>query len=231
MREPRSERPAHTGPTLETPPKPPKVPGGSALRALNFFMADMQAGVGPFLGVWLLAHGWKSGGIGSVMTLGGVAGVLVTTPAGAWVDASRNKRWLVVIPGACTVLASAVILVSQSFWPVALSQVATALAGAAIVPAVTGITLGMYRQAGFNRALGVNQAYNHAGNAAGAALSGLLGWKLGLPAVFWLAVLFGIASIVAVLRIPRASIDDTAARGQHAAREGAATGAVSGLSV
>ena len=64
-------------------------------KAVNFLMADMQAGIGPFLGVWLLAHGWESGWIGSVMTLGGVAGVLMTTPAGAWVDASRHKRWLV----------------------------------------------------------------------------------------------------------------------------------------
>jgi hypothetical protein len=31
------------------------------LEALNFFMADMQAGIGPFLGVFLLAHGWRSG--------------------------------------------------------------------------------------------------------------------------------------------------------------------------
>ena len=34
------------------------------LQALNFFMADMQAGIGPFLGVFLLAHGWQSGSIG-----------------------------------------------------------------------------------------------------------------------------------------------------------------------
>ena len=47
--------------------------GRRALQTLNFFMADMQAGVGPFLGVFLLAHGWQSGWIGSVMTLGGVA--------------------------------------------------------------------------------------------------------------------------------------------------------------
>src|SRR6201992_1701452 len=87
-----------------------RVPGRRALQALNFFMADMQAGVGPFLGVFLLAHGWQSGWIGSVMTLGAVAGVLMTAPAGAWVDASRHKRWLVVIPGICTVLASTVIL-------------------------------------------------------------------------------------------------------------------------
>src|ERR1700761_5078618 len=108
------------------------VHGQRALQALSFFMADMQAGVGPFLGVFLLAHGWRSGWSGSVMTLGGVAGVLMTAPAGAWVDASRHKRWLVVIPGMSTVLASAVILVSQSFWPVTLSQIATAVAGAAI---------------------------------------------------------------------------------------------------
>ena len=31
------------------------------LESLNFFMADMQAGIGPFLGVFLLAHGWQSG--------------------------------------------------------------------------------------------------------------------------------------------------------------------------
>ena len=39
-----------------------------ALQSLNFFMADMQAGIGPFLGVFLLAHGWESGLIGTVMT-------------------------------------------------------------------------------------------------------------------------------------------------------------------
>jgi MFS family permease len=204
------------------------VPGRNALQWLNFYMADMQAGIGPFLGVWLLAHGWKSGWIGSVMTLGGVAGVLITTPAGAWVDGSRHKRWLVVIPGVCTVLASAIVLLWQSFWLVSISQVATAVAGAAIGPAVTGITLGMVRQSGFNRQLGINQAFNHAGNAVGAGLSGFLGWEYGLPAVFWLAVAFAVASIVAVLRIPTAAIDDRAARGL---REAGADSRASGLSV
>lgn len=208
---------------------PSALQGRRALQALNFFMADMQAGIGPFLGVWLLAHGWQSGWIGSVMTLGGVAGVLMATPAGAWVDSTHRKRRFVVLPGTCTVLASAVILQSQSFWPVALSQIATAVAGAAIGPAVAGITLGMFRQAGFNRQLGINQAYNHAGNAVGAGLSGLLGWKFGLPAVFWLAVAFGIASIVSVLRIPRSAIDDRAARGMR--ESSPAEERASGLSV
>lgn len=189
------------------------VKGRRALEALNFFMADMQAGIGPFLGVFLLAHGWQSGWIGTVMTVGGVAGMLMTTPAGALVDATRRKRAYVIIPGICTVLASGIVLVSQHFWLVTFSQVASAIAGAAIVPAVTGITLGMVGQRGFNRQNGRNQAFNHAGNMVGAALSGYLGWQFGFVAVFLLAALFGVISIVCVMTIPKDSIDDDVARG------------------
>ena len=34
------------------------------LEGLNFFMADVQAGVGPFLGVFLQAQGWRPDAIG-----------------------------------------------------------------------------------------------------------------------------------------------------------------------
>jgi hypothetical protein len=39
-----------------------------ALEALNFFVADAQAGIGPFLGVFLQARGWGTDMIGTVMT-------------------------------------------------------------------------------------------------------------------------------------------------------------------
>jgi len=184
-----------------------------ALQSLNFFMADMQAGIGPFLGIFLLAHGWKSGPIGAVMTIGGVAGMIMTAPAGALIDATRRKRLYVIIPGISTILASALILLSQNFWLISISQVATAIAGSAIGPAVIGITLGIVRQAGFNRQNGHNQAFNHAGNVAGAALSGYLGMRFGMPAIFCLAAIFGVLSIISVLQIPARSIDDKAARG------------------
>jgi len=184
-----------------------------ALQSLNFFMADMQAGIGPFLGIFLLAHGWKSGPIGSVMTIGGVAGMLMTAPAGALIDATKRKRLYVIIPGICTISASALILLSQNFWVVSISQVATAIAGSAIGPAVIGITLGIVRQSGFNRQNGHNQAWNHAGNVAGAALSGYLGLKFGMPAIFCLSAVFGVLSIISVLQIPAKSIDDKEARG------------------
>ena len=199
------------------------------LLSLNFFMADMQSGIGPFLGVFLLAHGWESGLIGTVMTVGGVAGMLMTTPAGALVDATRHKKLCIIMPGICTVIASGIVLLTQSFWLVTLSQVATAIAGAAIGPAVSGITLGIVRQAGFNRQNGHNQAFNHAGNMVGAGLSGLLGWMFGFPAVLLLAALFGVLSIVSVLMIPSAAIDHDEARGLN--KSGDDNGKVGGITV
>lgn len=183
------------------------------LQALNFCMADMQAGIGPFLGVFLQQRGWQTGPIGSVMTLGGVAGMVMTVPAGAFIDHTDKKRWVVVITGICTVLASFLILWSQAGIVVGISQVATAIAGAAIGPAVTGMTLGVVRQKGFNAQNGRNQAWNHAGNMVGAGLSGYLGWKFGMPAIFFLAAAFGVLAIISVLSIPERAIDHQAARG------------------
>lgn len=207
----------------------PAASGIVPLLVLNFFIADMQAGIGPFLGVFLLTHHLKSGLIGSVMTIGGVAGMLVTAPAGALIDITKHKRAYVAVAGIFTVLASTLLLVSQSYWIVGASQIATAIAGAAIGPAVTGITLGIVRQFGFPKQNGQNQAFNHAGNVVGAGLSGLLGWKFGLPAIVWLAAVFGVLSIISVWMIPGLAIDDDAARGMR--EDGKGPGHPSGLQI
>ncbi|WP_144138309.1 MFS transporter [Paraburkholderia sp. BCC1884] len=189
-----------------------------ALEALNFFMADVQAGIGPFLGVFLQARGWNTDAIGTVMTIGGIAGVLATSPAGALVDATRHKRGLIVVAGIMTVLASCLVWISQHYWAVAASQVATAITGAALGPAMAGITLGMVRQRGFDHQFGRNQVANHAGNVLAAALSGWLGWRFGLGAVFALSAAFGGLSVICVLMIRRDAIDDDIARGLSADR-------------
>jgi MFS family permease len=184
-----------------------------ALEGLNFFMADVQAGIGPFLGVFLQAQGWHPAAIGTVMTLGGIAGMFATSPAGALVDATRHKRGIIVIAGVMTTLASLALWVSHSFWMVATSQIFTAVTGAALGPAVAGMTLGIVREQGFDRQFGRNQVANHAGNVVGAALSGWLGWRYGFGAVFVLAGVFGVMTVVSTLLIPRDSIDHDSARG------------------
>jgi hypothetical protein len=45
------------------------------LPAGNFFMADMQSGIGPFVGVFLAQRGWDNGLIGTVLTIGNIAGI------------------------------------------------------------------------------------------------------------------------------------------------------------
>jgi MFS family permease len=177
------------------------------LLAVNFFMADMQSGIGPFVGVFLLERGWASGMIGTAMAMGNIAGMLIATPVGGFIDTSRHKRAWIIVPGIAVVAASSIILLWQNFWAVAASQIATSIAGAAIVPAVTGITLGIVGQRGFNRQNGRNQAFNHAGNMVGAAASGLLGWQLGYFAVFALAALFGAITVACVLLIPSDAIN------------------------
>lgn len=184
-----------------------------ALEGLSFFMADVQAGIGPFLGVFLQENGWQPQAIGTVMTLGGIAGMLATSPAGALVDATHHKRGLIVVAGVMTTLASLVLWFSHTYWMVAASQIFTAVTGAALGPAVAGMTLGMVRETGFDRQFGRNQVANHLGNVVGAALSGWLGWRYGFGAVFALAGVFGVLTVISTLLIRRDAIDHDSARG------------------
>ncbi|QWT21587.1 MFS transporter [Bacillus sp. NP157] len=194
----------------------PLVRGHRSLEALNFFVADVQAGIGPFLGVFLQSIGWRTGAIGTVMTIGGVAGLLVTAPAGAVIDATRHKRLAIVVSCICTVIASCVVWYAHSFSMVVLSQVATAVAGALLGPAIAGMTLGMTRARGFTHQFGRNQVANHAGNVVGASVSGYIGWKFGFGGVFLVAAVFGVLAVVSVLLIPGDAIDHRAARGLEA---------------
>ena len=91
------------------------------------------------------------------------------------------------------------------------------------------MALGSVRQAGFNRQNGHKQALNEAGNMVGAGLSGLLGWQFGFTAVFLLAALFGVLSIISALMIPTAAIDDDAARGLDKTKDD--SGKVGGIAV
>ena len=65
---------------------------------LNFFLADVKDGLGPFLAIFLMSsQHWDAGRIGVVLTIAGVATVLARGPGGALVDAVRWKRTLIAI--------------------------------------------------------------------------------------------------------------------------------------
>jgi sugar phosphate permease len=65
------------------------------LDALNFFLADVRDGLGPYLAIYLLTkQKWNEASIGVVMSIAGLAGIAAQTPAGALIDASKAKRGL-----------------------------------------------------------------------------------------------------------------------------------------
>ena len=184
-----------------------------ALASLNLFLSDVRDGLGPFLGVFLQQQQWGPGEIGLVMTLGGLAGMVATVPMGALVDATRAKRAIIVAGSSVIILASMAILAAPNFGVVALAQGVNGIAAAALAPAVAGLTLGLVGPGGFDRQLGRNEAFNHAGNILAAVLAGVLGWWLGLPAVFALMAAMAVGSVLSVLAIRPGDIDHEVARG------------------
>ena len=184
-----------------------------ALGALNFFMADVAGGLGPFLGVFLQGRNWTPAEIGVVMTIGGISGMAVTTPLGALVDRTHAKRAIVVIAAIIIMTASIGILLRPDFITVSVAQAAVGIGGAAVGPAIAAITLGLVRQRGFPHQLGRNEACNHSGNVVAAGFAGIAGFVFGLGAVFAVLSIMAAFSVVATLRIDPREIDHRAARG------------------
>src|SRR5947209_5810389 len=111
---------------------------------VNFLLADVQGGVGPFLAVFLTSsRHWQPGAAGLALTVGGIATVLAQAPAGALVDALAAKRSLIALGAAVVAAASAVMAAWPSFWPVMLAQAANGAADAVFPAAIAAISLGI----------------------------------------------------------------------------------------
>ncbi len=122
---------------------------------LNFLLADVVGGTGPFLAIYLMSgQHWSSGRIGAVLTIGGIATVIARGPAGGLVDATRWKRSLVAASSSLIGIAAAAMAFFPSFWPVAIGQGAVGLADAVFPPAIAAISLGIFGRALFTWRVG-----------------------------------------------------------------------------
>src|SRR6202000_1637323 len=117
---------------------------------LNFLLADVQTGVGPFLAIYLAGYRWNEERVGLALTVGGIARTLGQTPAGGVVDALRSKRALVA--AAAAALAAGALLIAQfpSFWPVLGAQVLIGGTSSVFLPAICAISLGIVGPAAFD---------------------------------------------------------------------------------
>jgi MFS family permease len=192
----------------------------TALDWLNFLLANVKDGLGPFLAVYLLAsQHWEAGKIGVVMMIAGIATVVARAPIGAFVDWTRWKRSLIVVASVTVAAGALAMSLLPTFLPVAVAQTAVGIADAVFPPAVAAISLGIVGPNGFTRRVGRNEAFTHAGTASAAALAGIAGWLVAPDAVLWLVAALAIASIWAALKIDAGAIDHALARGAGARQE------------
>lgn len=106
--------------STKTPPSQRTLRG---LDWLNFFLADVQTGVGPFLAIYLAGYKWNEERVGLALTVGGLAGIITQTPAGALVDRLRSKRALIAAGVVALAVGAMIIALLPSFWPVLAAQV------------------------------------------------------------------------------------------------------------
>ncbi|WP_051345933.1 MFS transporter [Bradyrhizobium sp. th.b2] len=201
--------------------QPSRTTATRALDALNFFLADVRDGLGPYLAIYLLTERkWDEASIGSVMSIAAIAGIVAQTPAGALIDRSRAKRAL-MIAAAIAVTATCLLLpLLDRFELDAATQALAAAAGSVFAPAIAAVTLGIVGPKAFAARTGRNEAFNHAGNAMAAAIAGGTAFWFGPIVVFWLLAAMALASIAATLSIPAAAIDHQVARGLDDVAEG-----------
>lgn len=179
-----------------------------------FFVANLQAGFGPFVSVYLTSERWTQTDIGLVLTMGGIAGLLLQIPGGAAVDASRAKRsiaaWSVLLVG----LSALALALSHGFLIILGAWLLHAAASCALTPALGAISLGLAGHGGMAKRLGRNASFGSLGNAVAAGIMGAIGYYISNQAVFLVTAALAIPAILALRLIRPDEIDPYAGESQ-----------------
>ena len=134
------------------------------LDALNFFLADVRDGLGPYLAIYLLTvQKWDAASIGLVMSIGGIATILAQTPAGNFIDVTHYKRAAIVIAAFLVTACCLVLPIAPGFLPGAITQSLAGVASSIFAPGIAAITLGIMGPKAFTRRTGRNEAFQPCG--------------------------------------------------------------------
>jgi MFS family permease len=204
----------------------PKKGSIRALRALNFFIADVQNGMGPYMALFLQSSvHWGPARIGSALAAGNIAQVLAQTPAGALIDHLRQKRALLLIGIGLIALAVLGTAFFTNKTVVMSGQALIGTAGAIFPLCLSAIALGLVGRQRFDQVQGTNQAFNAAGNMFAALALGAVGYYFNLRWMFYFVGLLCVGAVLCVLRIKGDDIDFDQARGaDQAASNGGESG-------
>ena len=185
-----------------------------SLDGINFLMADVRDGVGPYLSVFLKGgEHWNSGAIGIAMAASSIAAAVCQVPAGLLVDGTRAKRLLIAASGLMVGVGCLLIVLFPRFLAVVAAQAVLGAAMAVIPPAIAALSLGLVGRRLLDARISRNESFNHGGNFVAAGLAGALGQYVGYDWIFYLVCAFAVASAAVVTLINPAEIDHERARG------------------
>jgi MFS family permease len=173
---------------------------------LNFFVADLQTGFGPFIAVYLTGHKWTQLDIGLALSVGSAASMASQVPAGVLVDAMRNKRLAAGLALAGICVSALLIGGSPLLLPVLLGQALHGLASCMLNPAIAALTLGLVARSAVAERLGRNAGFAAGGAAVGAALMGGIGSAVSSRAVLWLAAGLCVPAMLMLRRLHPARV-------------------------
>jgi MFS family permease len=172
--------------------------GGRALDLVNFFIADVQTGFGPFVAVYLTSHKWTQVEIGFALTLGTVTSLISQLPAGALVDAVRNKRGVASGALIAVIIAALLLATLPNRLPVLVAQMLHGFASCILTPAIAAISLHLVGHAGLGERLGRNARYASIGNGMAAAVMGATGAYFSSRFVFLLTAALCVPALISL---------------------------------
>lgn len=168
---------------------------------LNFFLANVQTGFGPFIASYLTSNKWTQGEIGIALSVGTATAMVSQMPAGALIDALRNKK----AAGAAAILAIAacalLLAASPTLLPVLAAEVFHGFTSCMLTPAIAAISLALVGRHALGDRLGRNARFASIGSAVAAALMGVFGEYSSARAVFWLTAALTVPAIIALSMI------------------------------
>jgi MFS family permease len=175
--------------------------GGRALDLVNFFVADVQTGFGPFVAVYLTSNKWTQVEIGFALTLGTVTSLISQLPAGVLVDSVRNKRMAASGALIGIIIAALLLAIDPAQLPVLIAQMLHGFASCIITPAIAAISLHLVGHAALGERLGRNARYSSIGNGLAAAAMGATGAYFSSRFVFILTAALCVPALAALWAI------------------------------
>ncbi|EIS1948630.1 TPA: MFS transporter [Campylobacter upsaliensis] len=186
-----------------------------ALAWLNFFIADVRDGLGPYLGVFLKEHQFTESQIGLITTSASLCALIFGIFLGVLIDKTHFKRGIIALCIVGIVLATGANYFYPHFTFTLMAQIAIALCAVCLAPAFSAITLGIVGQKGFSKQISLNEAYKHAGTAFSAGLSFIFALYYGIGAIFIITALMGVCALVFLALLKSSQINHAVACGKE----------------